>query len=72
MIEYVDHLHEHFAEPVRIAGGRYAAPELPGTGAEMLSASRTRWEFPDGAGWQEVGSRAAVTGGSLTAAGAGR
>jgi L-fuconate dehydratase len=72
MIEYVDHLHEHFAEPVRITGGRYAAPELPGTGAEMLSASRTRWEFPDGAGWQEVGDRAAVTGGPLTAAGATR
>lgn len=70
MIEYVDHLHEHFAEPVRIADGRYAAPQLPGTGAEMLSASRTYWEFPDGAGWQEVGNRAAVTGSSLTAAGA--
>ena len=63
MIEYVDHLHEHFAEPVRIVNGRYAAPELPGTGAEMLSASRTRWEFPAGAGWVEVGNRAAVTGG---------
>jgi L-fuconate dehydratase len=36
----------------------------------MLSASRTRWEFPDGAGWQEVGNRAAVTGSSPTAAGA--
>lgn len=72
MIEYVDHLHEHFAEPVRIVNGRYAAPKLPGTGAEMLSASRTRWEFPAGAGWQEVGNRAAVTGGSLTPAGAGR
>ena len=62
MIEYVDHLHEHFAEPVRIVNGRYAAPQLPGTGAEMLSASRSRWEFPGGAGWQEVGNRAAVTG----------
>jgi L-fuconate dehydratase len=72
MIEYVDHLHEHFAEPVRIVGGRYAAPQLPGTGAEMLSASRTRWEFPSGAGWLEVGNRAAVTGGSLAPAGAGR
>lgn len=72
MIEYVDHLHEHFAEPVRIVNGRYAAPKLPGTGAEMFSASRTRWEFPAGAGWQEVGNRAAVTGGSLTSAGAGR
>lgn len=72
MIEYVDHLHEHFAEPVRIVNGRYAAPQLPGTGAEMYSASRARWEFPAGAGWQEVGNRAAVTGGSLTSAGAGQ
>ena len=72
MIEYVDHLHEHFAEPVRIVNGRYAAPQLPGTGAEMISASRSRWEFPGGAGWLEVGDRAAVTGGSLTVTGAGR
>ena len=72
MIEYVDHLHEHFAEPVRIVDGRYTAPVLPGTGAEMLSASRTRWEFPAGSGWQEVGSRAAVTGATLTPAGAAR
>jgi L-fuconate dehydratase len=72
MIEFVDHLHEHFAEPVRISGGRYAAPELPGTGAEMFSASRARWEFPNGAGWQEVGNRAAVTGAARTPAGAGR
>jgi L-fuconate dehydratase len=72
MIEYVDHLHEHFAEPVKIVNGRYAAPARPGTGAEMVSASRTRWEFPGGAGWQEVGGRAAVTGGSLASAGAGR
>lgn len=70
MIEYVDHLHEHFAEPVRIVNGRYAAPQLPGTGAEMFTASRSRWEFPSGAGWLEVGNRAAVTGGAPTAAGA--
>jgi L-fuconate dehydratase len=72
MIEYVDHLHEHFAEPVRIVDGRYAAPVLPGTGAEMLSASRSLWEFPAGSGWQEVGSRAAVTGANLAPAGAAR
>ncbi|RAX16904.1 fuconate dehydratase [Pseudarthrobacter sp. AG30] len=72
MIEFVDHLHEHFAEPVRIINGRYAAPELPGTGAEMFSASRSRWEFPNGAGWQEVGNRAAVTGAAPAPAGAGR
>ncbi|ANZ23747.1 MULTISPECIES: enolase C-terminal domain-like protein [Rhodococcus] len=61
MIEYVDHLHEHFAEPVRIVGGRYAAPALPGIGAEMLAASRERWVFPTGPGWREVNGRAATT-----------
>ena len=61
MIEYVDHLHEHFAEPVRIADGRYVAPSLPGNGAEMLADSRTRWAFPDGEGWREVGDHAAVS-----------
>lgn len=66
MIEYVDHLHEHFAEPVRIERGRYLAPQRPGTGAEMLPASVERWTFPDGDGWQEIGDRAAVTGSTLT------
>jgi L-fuconate dehydratase len=60
-IEYVDHLHEHFVEPVSIVGGRYQAPRQPGIGAEMLQDSRRRWTFPDGAGWREIGERAAVT-----------
>ena len=61
MIEYVDHLHEHFAEPVRIVGGRYAAPTRRGIGAEMLPDSRARWTFPTGAGWREVNGRTATT-----------
>ena len=39
MIEYVDHLHEHFVTPVVIERGRYLAPTTPGTGTEMLVAS---------------------------------
>lgn len=61
-IEYVDHLHEHFLEPVRIVEGRYQAPQRPGNGAEMHPESRARWTFPSGPGWQEVAGRAAVTG----------
>ncbi len=53
-IEYVDHLHEHFAEPVRIDHGRYLVPGRPGIGAEMLDDSRTRWGYPAGAAWLEV------------------
>lgn len=39
MIEYVDHLHEHFVTPVQVEGGRYRAPTAPGAGAEMLAES---------------------------------
>jgi L-fuconate dehydratase len=60
MIEFVDHLHEHFTEPVRVENGRYQAPRLPGTSAEMHSTSRDRWEFPDGDGWLKITQGAAV------------
>jgi L-fuconate dehydratase len=39
MIEYVDHLHEHFLTPVVIERGRYVAPTTPGAGTEMLAES---------------------------------
>ncbi|WP_394551567.1 enolase C-terminal domain-like protein [Agromyces sp. MMS24-JH15] len=39
MIEYVDHLHEHFTTPVVVRAGRYLAPTAPGAGTEMLAAS---------------------------------
>jgi L-fuconate dehydratase len=55
--EYVDHLHEHFTEPVVVAGGRYQAPVQPGIGAEMLRPSVERWTFSSGAGWQDVLAR---------------
>ena len=40
MIEFVDHLHEHFLTPVDVRAGRYWPPLAPGGGAEMLAASR--------------------------------
>ncbi|HEV3170508.1 MAG TPA: enolase C-terminal domain-like protein [Actinocrinis sp.] len=52
VIEYVDHLHEHFVDPVRIVAGRYAAPTAPGFGAEMLAASRREYAYPDGPVWR--------------------
>jgi len=50
-IEYVDHLHEHFVDPVRIRDGRYLAPTAPGFSAEMHSRSLQRYLFPHGAAW---------------------
>jgi L-fuconate dehydratase len=51
MIEYVDHLHEHFTDPVRIVNGRYAAPTKPGFSGRMHEASLARFAFPDGPEW---------------------
>ncbi|QKV79880.1 fuconate dehydratase [Amycolatopsis sp. Hca4] len=52
VIEYVDHLHEHFVDPVRIERGRYLAPVEPGLGARLHAESVARYRFPDGPVWQ--------------------
>ena len=49
--EYVDHLHEHFVEPVRVKGARYQAPLAPGYSIEMKDASLAAHEFPGGRVW---------------------
>jgi len=51
IVEYVDHLHEHFAHPVVIRDGRYMPPEAPGYSIEMKRASLDHYAFPDGAAW---------------------
>jgi len=35
VIEYVDHLHEHFVHPCVVRGGAYLVPEAPGFSIEM-------------------------------------
>jgi L-fuconate dehydratase len=52
MIEYVDHLHEHFVDPVRTRDGRYLLPERPGYSATMRPASIAEFSFPDGPAWR--------------------
>jgi L-fuconate dehydratase len=51
-IEYVDHLHEHFEDPVRITKGAYRAPLSPGFSARMKESSLSRYSFPDGPAWR--------------------
>ncbi|MEV6632824.1 L-fuconate dehydratase [Actinoplanes sp. NPDC051470] len=51
VIEYVDHLHEHFLDPVRVVNGRYVAPTAPGLSAQMHPASLKEYAYPDGPVW---------------------
>ena len=51
--EYVDHLHEHFLNPVEVVRGRYRAPLAPGYSAEMRPESLAAFAFPGGSAWEE-------------------
>jgi L-fuconate dehydratase len=51
MLEYVDHLHEHFLDPVQMQGGRYMPPSRPGYSIEMKPESLEIYRYPDGAAW---------------------
>jgi len=51
VIEYVDHLHEHFEEPVVVRGGRYLPPSKPGYSITIRESSRMAHRYPDGKVW---------------------
>ncbi len=51
ILEYVDHLHEHFVDPVTMKNGHYMPPERPGYSIEMKPESLDEYEFPDGKAW---------------------
>ena len=52
VIEYVDHLHEHFLDPVVIEDGAYRAPRKPGFSGEIRPETLTQYAFPDGPAWR--------------------
>lgn len=51
VLEYVDHLHEHFVNPVRIRDARYLVPEEPGYSITMRPESLKEYAYPTGAAW---------------------
>jgi L-fuconate dehydratase len=51
VIEYVDHLHEHFVDPVVTRGGCYMPPEAPGYSATMKAESLAAASYPNGSIW---------------------
>jgi L-fuconate dehydratase len=53
VIEFVDHLHEHFIDPVTMSHGRYMPPSQPGYSIQMKPASLHDYQFPDGPVWRK-------------------
>jgi L-fuconate dehydratase len=54
VVEYVDHLHEHFVDPVVIRNGRYVVPTAPGYSITVKPESLREYEFPGGPAWAEA------------------
>ena len=54
VIEFVDHLHEHFLDPVRMVRGRYQLPLRPGYSIEMKPESLAAYNFDGGSAWKEL------------------
>jgi len=50
--EFVDHLHEHFVDPVVIRRARYMPPARPGYSTEIKPESRRDYRYPDGRAWR--------------------
>lgn len=57
IIEYIDHLHEHFKTPVIIKHGCYMPSSAPGYSVEMKEESIAAYLFPDGKVWLEDKNR---------------
>ena len=53
ILEYVDHLHEHFIDPVVIRNGKYQAPLSPGYSIEMKPENLDKYEFQKGEIWSK-------------------
>jgi L-fuconate dehydratase len=51
VVEYVDHLHEHFVDPVVVRGGRYMPPRRPGYSIAVKPESREAYRYPGGSAW---------------------
>jgi len=52
IVEYVDHLHEHFVDPVTMRDGRYVVPTKPGYSVTMIPESLREYEYPGGPAWK--------------------
>ena len=51
VIEFVDHLHEHFVDPVQIRNGHYFLPKKPGYSIEIYPETLNDFSYPDGKVW---------------------
>ena len=66
VVEYVNHLHEHFQEPTQLLSGNYMPPKKAGASSEMLQSSIIEFEFPTGNYWRSPEGRSHAIASEMT------
>lgn len=54
VVEFVDHLHEHFVDPVRVEKGHYRLAEKPGYSIEVFAETLEDYSYPEGKIWRDA------------------
>jgi len=52
VVEFSDHLHEHFVDHLRVEQARYRLPTMPGYSITMTDQSLADYEYPHGTVWR--------------------
>jgi len=65
LLEYVDHLHEHFEHPAIVMDGYMVTPKEPGYSVQMKPDSMDTYSFPgkEGKSWWKTRSARVILGG---------
>lgn len=66
VVEYVDHLHEHFHEPANVVNGNYMPPKKAGASSEMTKTSIDEYEFPYGIYWSTTTGKSPASTSKMT------
>ena len=53
VVEFSDHLHEHFVDRLRVEKSRYRLPSMAGYSITMTDTSLADYEYPRGRVWQQ-------------------
>jgi len=65
LVEWVDHLHQHFEEPPRVSRARYVIPDTPGYSTKFKAESVEDYLYPDGRVWRQLFTEGRYTDPSL-------
>lgn len=54
VVEWVDHLHQHFIDPPRVQNAKYVLPSAPGYSTQFKDQAVSDYAYPNGVAWRKL------------------